>query len=154
MKRYTFSLFFLVALILGLSFEPIAQAIPTSQRDCDTNVVSTSSTSYVNVPDSVVTVNNGDSSRNCIFTFSAEAVTLFPSGRIDIGYTVSGTNENHICRAVGPQSLHRGNTLETHTNVSVESLLSGTYTIRPCFKVNSGSGFLGRRCLIVECRTQ
>lgn len=76
MKRYIFSLISLIVLIIVLSLclgVDVALSIPGGQKNCDTNLVSTSSTAaFAIVPDTSVTVNNGNFTRNCIITFSTE----------------------------------------------------------------------------------
>ena len=81
------SLFFLVVLILGLSlcFVDLAYSIPTSQQDCEAAGETTSSTTLVVLPNSTVTVNDGGQTRNCVISFSSEAVASVDDF-IQIGY--------------------------------------------------------------------
>ena len=67
MKRYVLGLFFLVVLILGLSlcFVDLAFSIPTSQQDCDLDTQSNNSATHAVVPNTSVTVNNGNIPELC-----------------------------------------------------------------------------------------
>ena len=167
MKQYAFSLF-LVALILGLSFEPTAQAIPAGQRDCDT--ISAGITlglsgfvapgQFEIVPNTSVTVNNGTVARNCIITFSTEVQTSFNDLTV-LGYTIDSPNPAN-CQVIGPDSFHVGaiNPFETATHMGVKTIGAGTHTIRLCFLAGdlnangSATTNFWFRCLAVECRTQ
>jgi len=153
MIRYAFSLFFLLALTLGLtlSFMDSAFSISTSQQDCDFDVHATDSTSFVLVPNSSVKVNNGFLSRNCVISFIAEAGAT-AGDAVGIAYSIDGGT----CEAFGPIAFHSGDIPETHTNISVANLGHGAHTIQPCFKLfdSGGSAVLADRCLIVECHTR
>ena len=160
MKRFVHSLF-LVAFVLGLSlcFMDSAFSIPTSQQDCGFDVRMTSSTSFVLVPGSIVTVQNGFSYRNCVIQFSAEADAT-PNDFVGIRYSIDGG----ACSVFGPQIFHAPGAIapggtETHTNISVVQLGSGVHTIQSRFVLFDnapvgGTAILGFRCLVVECRTQ
>ena len=159
MKRYVFSLFFLVAPILGLYFAPTAHAIPAAQEDCDSAGVSTTSNSFVLVPNTAVTVNNGTVSRLCTIQFSAEVYTSI-NAATDLRYTTDSTNPTS-CEAIGPEqfSLATGCCAVTRTAIGTRTLGPGSHTLRPCFNaVDLGGGgeesTFGRRCLIVQCQTQ
>jgi hypothetical protein len=162
MRRYVFSVFFLVAPILGLYFGPQAHAIPAAQEDCDSGVVSTTSNSFVLVPNTAVTVNNGTVSRLCTIQFSTEVFTSNNSAT-RLRYTINSTNPAS-CIAIGPGdnffSLGTGCCGLTRTAIGTRTLGPGSQTIRPCFNaVDFGEpgveqSTFGRRCLIVECQTQ
>jgi hypothetical protein len=159
MRRYTFILFVLIALMLGLYFGSIAQAIPTGQKDCETNAVNTSSTSFVIVPNSSVTVNNGNTARQCVIQFSTEVRTSV-GDQTFLRYTIDSTNPAN-CNFIGPEFFHAGesNLIETHTQMGVRNIGAGTHTIRPCFSANDGNldgatSTFFIRCMTVECRTQ
>ena len=159
MKRYSLSLFFLSALILGLSFAVmrggVAWAIPSSQADCDFDEVSTTSFVPAQVPNSIVSVNNGFLARTCIIQFSSQGGTFPTSEQIRIRYSVDGG----ACTSFGPEEhLFPSNIIDTLTNISVLDLGPGKHTIQPCFSRSGGAGapptaILQNRCLTVECRT-
>lgn len=163
MKRYAFSLFFLGVFICGLSFQPLAQAIPSNQGDCDSGSVTITSDSFSFVPGSVVTVDNGTVSRTVIITFSATATILQDEDQT--GYEPPGVGTIHLaysidggaCTSVGPTAFYSGRSDDgigaaTSTNVSVRTLGSGIHTIRPCFRPtgNNEVGSISGRCLTVE----
>lgn len=159
-KQFTFSSLILVVLILGQYFGSIAQAIPSGQRDCEGGLVSTSSGSYEIVPNTSVTVNNGDSARSCVIQLSTEVLTSAGDGTA-LAYTIDSTNPAN-CIAIGATAFHVGNpytTEETNTHIGVRNIAAGSHTIRPCFAtvdLNGGGAFsqFESRCLIVECRTK
>jgi hypothetical protein len=155
-------LFFPVALIFGLYFEPKAHAIPNAQEDCEVGVVGTTSNSFVLVPNSAVTVDNGTTGRNCIIQFSTEVFTSGNSAT-RLRYTIDSTNPAS-CIPIGPGdnffSLPTGAFGSTRTAIGTTVLGPGSHTIRPCFNaVDFGEpgveqSTFGPRCLVVECRTQ
>ena len=164
MKRFVFSLF-LVALTLGLSlcFVDLSFSIPISQQDCDFDAPVTTSTSFVLVPNSSVTVNNSFFSRNCIISFSAEAINSTEDVGVDVTYEIDGGG---CSGGIGPESFHHGTPTpsggvfltETHTSIEVRTLGPGMHTIKPCFNLvdaagDGGFATLANRCLIVGCRT-
>jgi hypothetical protein len=165
MKRYTVSLFVLVALVLGLFFEPTAQAISPGQRDIDLTFVPTTSSSYVIVPGSVVTVPAaGSGNRECILQFSTEVGGSL-GDRTDLAYAIDSTSPSS-CFARGAEFFHLGNGgnssdirfLETKTHIGVVTLNSSAHTIRPCFRainLNAAGAlsFFDHRTLTVECTT-
>jgi len=160
-KYYACTLFLLPALILGLSGQRIAYAIPSSQRDCDTTGVSTTSNSFTIVPNTAVTVNN-DVTRACVIQFSTEVYTSVNTST-RLRYTINSPSPAN-CIAIGPGdnyfSQATGAAAVTRTAIGVITLSSGTQIIRPCFNaVDYGEpgveeSTFGRRCLLVECRTQ
>jgi hypothetical protein len=131
-------------------------AIPASQEDVDSVAVITNSTSLVNIPNSVVTINNGSSSRKVVVTFSAEIIFMDDGDSSMLGFRIDGGS----CVFGGPQIFSRGTfATDTHTVVHVFTIGTGTHTIRPCWAVipdGDGAQFIsvGRRSLVAEGRTQ
>lgn len=132
--------------------DAVTPDITSAQRDCDLSFASTSSTAYVTVPNSSVTVNNGTVARNCVIQFSSEALTGNADERILIRFKIDGGS----CTAYGPEYFHSGTETETHTAIGVTTLSSGSHTIQPCYRTSNGSSSatLEYRCLTVECRTK
>ena len=141
-----------------------AFSIPTSQQDCDFDAPSTMSTTFVVVPNSSVTVNNGNLSRDCINSFNAGATTGSEGDGVEVTYAIS--SQGGTCQSgIGPQSFHAGNDsggfffAETYTSITVCNLGPGVHTIQPCWVLIDLDGdgreaILARRCLVVECRTR
>jgi hypothetical protein len=134
-------------------------ALPASQLDFDTDVASTISQSFVNMPNSQVTINNGTSTRNVVVTFSAEARVLDTDGLRDSFVLAFRIDSNLACTAGGPQVFTNSIAVETHTAVHVFSIGPGTHTIRPCWRVlpddDSGQSIqVFSRTLIAEGRTR
>jgi hypothetical protein len=130
-----------------------AVAIPTAQRDVEVGLVSTNSTSFVLVPNSSVTVDNGSSARKVVVTFSAEAAVA--SGNLMfLGYSLDGAG---CFEQAGPTVFALGHgEFATSTAVHVIPLGSGVHTIRACFKSANPSlvASLRVRVLIAEGRTK
>jgi hypothetical protein len=158
MRRYMFSLFILVAFILGLYFGSIAQAIPTGQADCAENTHNVNTTLAVD-PDISVTVNNGNVSRLCIFQVSAENSANSTGDWITLGFKIDTTSckLNRDTATNGPEFFHV-NTGDSRTTadtiIATRNLSAGSHTVRPCYKSNIGTGAVAFRCMIVECQTQ
>jgi hypothetical protein len=133
-----------------------AGAIPTAQRDVEVgSIVMTSSTSFVLVPNSSVTINNGSSARNVVVTFSAEAHVNGPGVRMDLGYSLDGAG---CFIQAGPTEFSANNVgqFAVSTAVHVIPLGSGVHRIQACFRSNSSLRFveLKDRMLIAEGRTK
>jgi hypothetical protein len=138
---------------------PVTQAIPPGQRDIDFDEVNTTSPTFVPVPNSIVTVNNGSTPANCILHFSANT-TVTPNDQVIFGYAV----DLGVCSATGgPDFFHysEGQELyETRTAVHVRAIPAGIHTITPCFAVADrdldgiAQVFFEFRALTVECRTR
>ena len=129
-----------------------AVAIPTTQRDVEVGEVVTSSSTFVLVPNSSVTINNGSSARNVVVTFSAEARVV--AGGIELGYDLDGAG---CFKQAGPTafSANAADDYEAATAVHVIPLGPGVHTIRPCFRSpNSTAVLLRDRVLIAEGRTK
>jgi hypothetical protein len=129
-----------------------AVAIPTAQRDVEVGEVVTSSPTFVFVPNSSVTINNGSSARKVVVTFSAEARVL--GGGMELGYDLDGAG---CFKQAGPTafSANAADDYEAATAVHVIPLGSGVHTIRPCFRSpNSTAVLLRDRVLIAEGRTK
>jgi len=113
-----------------------------------------------------VTVDNGNIPRRCIISFSSEATNNAEGLGVDVTYAIS--SQGGTCQGgIGPESFHAGKDSggfffsETHTSITVRILDPGMHTIEPCFRLNNPGGLggapeaiLGRRCLVVECRTR
>jgi hypothetical protein len=131
-------------------------AIPASQEDVDSVAVVTNSTSLVNIPNSVVTINNGTSSRKVVVTFSAEVAFQDAGDAFLLGFRI----DSRSCAFGGPQIFSQSTfVVDTRTAVHVFSVGSGTHTIRPCWAVIPDGGgaqdiSVARRSLIAEGRTQ
>ena len=144
----TFALAALANLVTSPATEP---PIPNSQRDVEVGQVSTSSTGFVLVPNTAVTIDNGSSARNVVVTFSAEAATEGNAG-LDLGYDLDGAG---CFKQAGPTAFQTGIIFETSTAVHVIPLGRGVHTIRACFRSNNGLAvFLRDRALIAEGRTK
>lgn len=150
-----------MALALWVGAQTLAHAIPPGQRDWDSDLVDTSSTSYVLVPNTKVTVNN-DVLRHCVIEFSAEARSSI-NDAVAVGYTVDSIDPAACIYAGGPRQFHASHpytvTHETHTVVWVRPIGRGLHTIRACYVAVEGGGdpttvSLFRRSLTVGCRTQ
>jgi hypothetical protein len=140
-------------------------AIPPGQKDVDTNLAIANSTSFVLIPTSSVTVNNGAPARNCIIQFSAETF-ITPGDAMDLGYAVDSTSASACSSDEGPQTVQFGNPQPFVTATSVmhvKNIPPGIHTIKPCFRakdLNFGGGSvgaeatLGPRALTVQCKTQ
>jgi len=151
------------ALVLGVCLPPSAQAILPNQFDVESNLVFTSSESFVLVPGSSVTVNNGTTARNCVIQFSADAAVSLLGEGVLVGLAIggSGVGASTCSSAGGPEFFHiRSGFQETQTAVFVRNIPSGTSTIKACFRVfdvgpdRGAIAFLDDRTLTVECRTQ
>ncbi|HEY7461068.1 MAG TPA: hypothetical protein VIC59_04260 [Gemmatimonadota bacterium] len=129
-----------------------AVAIPTTQRDVEVGEVVTSSPTFVLVPNSSVTIDNGSSARKVVVTFSAEARVT--GGSIELGYSLDGA----ACfKQAGPTafSANEAGDYEAATAVHVIPLGSGVHTIRPCFRsLHADLVRLRDRVLIAEGRTK
>jgi hypothetical protein len=72
--------------------------------------------SFVLVPNTSVSVNNGANSRNCIIEFSSEASSS-EGDTLGVGYALDSPNSSGCQVSSGPLSFHVGNHFETHTAV-------------------------------------
>jgi hypothetical protein len=129
-----------------------AVAIPTIRRDVEVGEVFTGSSTFVLVPNSSVTINNGSSARKVVVTFSAEARTLL--GGIELGYDLDGAG---CFKQAGPTafSANAADDYEAATAVHVIPLGRGVHTIRPCFRTPTGDFVrLRDRVLIAEGGTK
>jgi hypothetical protein len=153
----------LATLMLGVCVPPAAQAIPAGQRDIDTGLVATSSRSFALVPNSSVTVDNGNTARSCIIQFSADARTAPAGDRIIVGFAIGApTVGAGACLVLGNPAFFQVSStglLETATTVHVRDIGAGTRTIKACFALNNvtgngGNAVLESRSLTVECGTQ
>jgi hypothetical protein len=108
-------------------------AIPATQRDFDSGVQSTAFTTFVNIPNSVVTPDNGASTRQVVVTFSADAGVTDAGDFLILAFRL---DNSLVCSAGGPVDF-TGKTFpaETRTAVHVFSLGPGSHTIRPCWRV-------------------
>src|SRR5262245_61104515 len=80
-----------------------ASAIPPSQRDCDTNEVQVTSSSFIIVPGTGVTVNNGSLNPVCKVTFSTEIATSEASPQLaGLAYTINSTSPGSCVFRPGP----------------------------------------------------
>lgn len=137
--------------VFGVEHRAVAEPlIPTGQRDVDTDLQITMSTSYLTIPNSSVTINNGTSQRRVVVTFSAEAAAV--GAAMGIAFKV----DNGSCLVgTGPQTLIGSSGFEARTVVHVITIGPGTHTIRPCFKSSSGGLVeVEFRTLTAEGRTQ
>ena len=131
-------------------------AIPGSQRDVEIgDFQSTTFTTFVNIPNSQVTIDNGTSTRNVVVTFSADAHVTDPGDIFQLGFRI----DSGSCDAGGPSAFTASTLFETRTAVNVFTIGPGTHTIRPCWGVFAdGDGAqaieLNRRSLIAEGRTK
>jgi hypothetical protein len=153
------------ALVLGVCLPPAAQAIPPNQFAVEeASTVGTTSTSFVLVPGSSVTVNNGTTARNCVIQFSAEARNDEVGDGVAVALAIGGSTVGaSACSGTGgPGLFHFAEAMdfETHTAVFVRPVASGISTIRACFILwdanenGLGTAILANRTLTVECRTQ
>jgi hypothetical protein len=147
----------MMALILCAS---AVHAIPPNQKDTDVDFVTTTSETFVLVPNTSVTVNN-DVTRNCIIQFNAEAASSDNDGTM-VAHKVDAAP----CTAVGGPVLFQSDTVSggaAHTATWVRHIGAGLNTIRVCYALedgannqnsDGGTAQLRRRSLTVECRTQ
>jgi hypothetical protein len=149
----------LVALALGFCLPSWVQAIPPLQFDFDDAFAVTTSATLSPVPDSEVTVDNGDNAAFCVVQFSAN-VSATPFDEVSLGYAVDA--RPCTLELQGPDRFYvsEGSSLDdTRTAVHVIPLNVGIHTIRPCFRIfdigrNGAQVFLGSRTLTVECRSR
>jgi hypothetical protein len=130
-------------------------AIPGSQQDVDFPVANTTSTVSVDIPSSVVTINNGTSTRNVVVTFSADVHVSDAGDVFVLGFRVDAGS----CSFQGPFLFTRSTVQDTRTVVHVLSIGPGTHTIKPCWHVapdGDGAQFISvtTRSLIAEGRTR
>ncbi len=156
MKR-TKHLFMTVVIVIGLavSLLSIAQAqqeeregqiqpmISPGQKDLESTLVSTGSTSYVLVPGTSVTVFiPAGTTRWVIIQFSAEARVSTAGTRMDVAWSIGGAACSPI---VGiPEYGFSTDTLwEIGTIIGVKQLAGGllgtSYTIKPCYRKAMGA---------------
>ena len=129
-----------------------AVAIPNAQRDVEVGEVVTGSPTFVLVPNSSVTIDNGSSARKVVVTFSAEAAVA--SGNLMfLGCDLDGAG---CFEQAGPTAFALGHgEFATSTAVHVIPLGSGVHTIQACYRSASGNRvFLKDRTLIAEGRTK
>jgi hypothetical protein len=131
-------------------------AIPGSQEDMDGNAEQSNSTSFVDIPNSVVTINNGTSTRNVVVTFSAETLLLDPGDAFLLAFRI----DSGSCVVRGPQVFSEGIAgVQTRTAVHLFTIGPGTHSIRPCWAVlpdGDGAQFIvvNFRTLTAEGRTR
>jgi hypothetical protein len=153
----------LATLVLGC-LPTITLAIPANQRDVELDTVQTSSTSFVLVPPTSVTVNNGDIARNCIIQFSANASASQVNEGVDIAFAIgTATVGAGACNTSGgPDFFYVQSSAPdaaSATVMHVRNVPSGTRTIKACFRlfdpgIDGGIAQLATRAMTVECRTQ
>jgi hypothetical protein len=122
----------------------------------DFDVQSTTSTSFVNIPNSVVTIDNGTSTRTVVVTFSAVSQVGDPGDIFVLAFRI---DNSLFCTATGgPLSFAGSTDVETRTAVHVLTVGPGTHTIRPCWRLNSDGTInpisVSSRSLIAEGRTR
>lgn len=153
----------LLALVSGVVLPSIAQAIPAGQRDVELVEVSTSSESFVLVPNTSVTVNNGATARNCVIQFSADALNDQVNDHVNVAFAIGSSNVSAAsCSAVGgPEFFYTSSVplINTATTVHVRNVGTGINTIKACYRLvdepgDGGTASLLQRALTVECRTQ
>lgn len=140
---------------LGAVAIPNAQEplIAATQQDFETGLVQTTSTSFVPVPNTSVTINNGSRARNVVVTFSAEALgNGFTT--LELGYSLDGAG--CFQQAGGPTDFSASQTnFGAATAVHVIPLGTGAHTIQACFRSDTGNFvYLKDRTLIAEGRTK
>jgi hypothetical protein len=145
-----------------------AVAIPNAQEDTDIDQVVFSSPDFVVVPNSIVTINNGDKTRRVLIQFSAEAhindwngggppTSFVGPDILELGYSFNGFG---CFPQSGPLRFAASYNPESHTAIHVPVFGPGTWTIQPCIRVNnfdadgSHSGELRYRTLTAEVLTK
>ena len=116
----------------------------------------TTSISFVNIPMSQVTIDNGTSTRNVVVTFSAEARVSDLGDTFMLGFSV---DSGFCVLGEGPNSFTQSTLLEARTAAHVVPVGADVHTIRPCWAVNAdGDGAqaieVDFRSLIAEGRTK
>lgn len=130
-------------------------AIPSSQLSVLSTTASTSSTLFVDIASSVVTINNGMNTRNVVITFSAEGNVTDVGDSFILGTRV----DSGSCTSLYSGAFTRSTLREIRTAVFVQSIGPGTHTIRPCWRVSpdgDGAQFIQvfGRTLIAEGTTR
>jgi hypothetical protein len=138
---------------------PVEPDIPSGQRDVDSDFQSTTSTGFVIIPGSRVTINNGSSTRQVVVTFSSESRVSDFNDTFQLVFNIDGAGCNG---SGGPEifDVHNftGN-FATRTAAHVFTLGPGTHDIRPCWsKFDDGDGIgdiaVWFRSLTAEGRTK
>ncbi len=119
-----------------------------ANNECDTSVFTTSSTSYVAVPGSTVSVsNNFGTTRDTYVNFTSETSSSTAGTRIDIAYRIDGGSAQVVGAEFGfRRAVNTLPGMGTHTGVI--HVPAGTHTITPMVRiVGGGSGTLWFRCM-------
>lgn len=144
-----------LAAIAGLSATitmPAAQAIPVPQRSCAFDVASNTAVNGWRPVNSVVTINNGPTSRPVVVNLNADA-GVDTLAEIRVGYSVDG----------GPVQTPGAQNFANHTeywqtrhSMVVMLIPSGAHSIRPYWRISGAAGkngVMAARCLTAEAYT-
>ncbi len=131
-----------------------AEAVPTVQRSCATNVVSTLAQNGWTSMGLTATVKNGTAPRQVIAQLSSDA-GVAPNAEIRVGYSVDGGQVRE--GVYGPANFaNHTDFWETRTTMAVIPLGSGTHTVQAYWRISGGTGtngVLNVRCFTLESRT-
>ncbi|MER7072760.1 hypothetical protein [Terrabacter sp. NPDC000476] len=129
-----------------------AQAIPGVQKACAFDVSTNTAVNGWRPVNSVVSVNDGPTSRYILVNFNADA-GVDTLAEIRVGYSIDG----------GPVQIFGAQNFANHTeywqtrhNMVVMVVPSGTHTIRPYWRISGSvgkNGVMGARCLTAEAYT-
>jgi hypothetical protein len=144
-----------LAALVGVSATmatPAAQAIPVPQRSCAFDVAGNTAVNGWRPVNSVVTVNNGLTSRPVVVNLNADA-GVDTLAEIRVGYRVDA----------GPVQTPGAQNFANHTeywqtrhSMVVILIPSGVHTIRPYWRISGAvgkNGVIGARCLTAEAYT-
>lgn len=130
-----------------------AQALPSYQGSCGTDVRSISSSSGWQPVNSYVYVTNGSVSRRAIVHFTADA-GVSTAAEIRLAYKV----DTGAVQVYGPQNFaNHTEYWQSRTNLVVIPLGTGTHRIQPYWRISGATGktgVIGARCLTAESQTQ
>lgn len=131
-----------------------AEAVPTVQRSCATNVVSTVAQNGWTSMGLTATVKNGTAPRQVIAQLSSDA-GVAPNAEIRVGYSVDGGPVRE--GVYGPANFaNHTDFWETRTTMAVLPLGAGTHTVQAFWRISGATGtngVLNVRCFTLESRT-
>jgi hypothetical protein len=141
-----------VGLLITAFTGPAAQALPSYQGSCATDVHAISSSSGWQPVNSAVWVTNGGLSRRAIVHFTADA-GVSEQAEIRLAYKV----DNRPLAIYGPQNLaNHTEYWQSRTNLAVIPLGPGNHRIQPYWRISGAtgkSGVIAARCLTAESQT-